>query len=79
MTDLQTKLCPVSGGGFVHWSKHIVTEGTFSITKEANPTNNIWGTRVNEGTFRQVRGAKYGCIFGGIYSKHVQAKHFFSW
>ena len=42
----------------VHWSRHIVTDGTFSITKAANPTNNICGTRVNEATLRQVRGAK---------------------
>jgi hypothetical protein len=68
----------------VHWSRHIVTEGTFSITKEAKPTSSIWGTRVNDGTFRQVRGAEKGredidwkqlAVFGD----DSQAKHFFSW
>lgn len=40
-----------------------MTDGTFSITKAANPTNNICGTRVKEAVPRQVRG---------------EAKHFFS-
>lgn len=42
----------------VHWSKHMVTDGTFSMTNAANPTKIICGTRVKDGTLRHVRGAK---------------------
>lgn len=41
----------------------MVTDGTFSITKAANPTKIICGIRSNDGTLIQVRGA---IIFLGI-------------
>lgn len=48
-------------------SKHFVTDSTFSITKAANPIKSICGTRVNDGTLRQVRSAKVNFFLIKLY------------